>query len=1025
MAKYSRNPIAFTPPSVTILSILTYVALFTALIVTHHVVPSAPSNPTPQQWPGVNITQAWHDLEHLSKNHHPFVSKSNQDLRVWLIGRIHGILDTNGADWQIVSGHGDARATKQQSVTLFDDRASNVTYPYSHEWITYFESENVMVYIPGSEDHPMDTWEDGDDTGKGGVLVNAHYDSVSTGYGTTDDGVGVVTVLQLVSHFTTKGNRPKRGIVALLNNGEEDGLHGAKVFTQHPLSAFPSTFLNLEGAGAGGRATLFRSTDAEVTRYYARSSHPFGSVVSGDGFKRGLVRSGTDYTVFTEDLDMRGLDVAFMEPRARYHTEQDDARDTSLASLWHMLSASLATMDGLSNDADSSFGGKGSDGVWFDILGQAFAVLRLHTLFALSVTLLVAGPIFLIAVEVGLRKSDKWYPFSRKQYLRSSDDDEPVHLYGWRGFFRFPLAFIVATAIVIALAYLFTKQNPYIVQSSPYAVWSCMLAGWLSMAWFFTRLGDSVRPSALSRLYTLLWLYILSWAALVLVTVGENQLHLGGGYFMVIYNTAILAALLVSYVELFALPKKSVYAEHAAFGPEPYNTSPRTASFQSAGVLPADEPPRGRELHTPNANENDDATETTSLLNSRQTFTRYGRERRRSEQTDLDAISHQDPLLVQAYGGEQAWSSSLPRWTWFLQMLLLVPINVILVGQIGLLATSALQYTPADGNEPLTIYLLFAVLSTVILLPLTPFMHRMTYHIPTFLFLVCLGTLFYNAFAFPFSRNNRLKVFFFSQIDLDSGNYSTALTGLQPYTSDIVAQLPSANGEAVQCGHVGWATAKPGLESCEWQGLAPNVVPHHYLSGPDAPYPNKTLSWTDGLRKRQPTKPDYSQWLRLNVTKASSPSLSNASSEYVFDIQGLNTRSCRLFLDTPISSVTVEGPGVSSNNQRTNPFVPLKDSAAATDMTQIKLWSRTWDAVWRVRVTLPPASVIHSPLAKESSSSSDVTGKVLCIWADVNQPGTIPAFDEVLHYMPVWSVVTKGTDGLLEGYKTFKLKRKA
>jgi Zn-dependent M28 family amino/carboxypeptidase len=50
--------------------------------------------------------------------------------------------------------------------------------------------------------------------------------SVSTGFGATDDGMGVITILQLIRFFTTPGNEPKRGIVAMLNNGEEDFLNG-------------------------------------------------------------------------------------------------------------------------------------------------------------------------------------------------------------------------------------------------------------------------------------------------------------------------------------------------------------------------------------------------------------------------------------------------------------------------------------------------------------------------------------------------------------------------------------------------------------------------------------------------------------------------------------------------------------------------------------------------------------------------------------------------------------------------------
>lgn len=39
-----------------------------------------------------------------------------------------------------------------------------------------------------------------------------------------------------------------------------------------------------------------------------------------------LCRSGTDFSVFVDVLGMRGLDVAFYQPRSRYHTTEDDAR---------------------------------------------------------------------------------------------------------------------------------------------------------------------------------------------------------------------------------------------------------------------------------------------------------------------------------------------------------------------------------------------------------------------------------------------------------------------------------------------------------------------------------------------------------------------------------------------------------------------------------------------------------------------------------------------------------------------------
>ena len=57
------------------------------------------------------------------------------------------------------------------------------------------------------------------------VLFSAHFDSVSTAPGATDDGMGVVSLLQLVNYFSH--NRPKRDVIFNINNAEEDGLYGA------------------------------------------------------------------------------------------------------------------------------------------------------------------------------------------------------------------------------------------------------------------------------------------------------------------------------------------------------------------------------------------------------------------------------------------------------------------------------------------------------------------------------------------------------------------------------------------------------------------------------------------------------------------------------------------------------------------------------------------------------------------------------------------------------------------------------
>ncbi|KAM0720592.1 hypothetical protein Q7P37_004728 [Cladosporium fusiforme] len=979
--KSSWNPIAFVPPQVTLLSFAVYAALFSSLLWVHHVVPPAPTDSTPAD--GVNLTTAWLDLEHLTDGFHPYNSRRNGEIRTWLVERVEGILRENGLD------------LGSQDAVVWNGGSDNVTY--ANKWLAssptvrYTEDENIVVYIRGEQDEEGAWWEDTKKAynGAGGVLVNAHYDSVSTGYGATDDGVGVATVLQLISHYTSPGNKPKRGVIALLNNGEEDGLYGAQVYTKHVTSKFPRVFLNLEGAGAGGRAMLFRSSDAEVTRFYSRSRYPFGTVISGDGFKRGFVRSGTDYSVFEEELGLRGLDVAFMAPRSRYHTNQDDARDTSPDSVWHMLSAALDTTKAMTSHSGNEFSGssddgihransdRASNGVWFDIFGRTFAVLKLHDLFALSVTLLVAAPVLLIILEAIIAKLDKWYPFTRRQYLHSSDDDEPVYFNGLRGFFRFPIVFSVATACVVALAFLMTKINPYILYSSEYAVWTMMLAAWFSIAWFLSTMADKVRPTALSRMYTLLWMYVVSWIILVFVTIGENNLKIASGYFMVIYNASVFAALLISYLELLALPKKTKYVEHVAGAASPRSTRPGSVSSRRL-LDETEDQPRSVE------GDNEEATERTGLLRggerrNRNTFARFGGTRNQDVNDPLD--ESEDPFLAQAYGFEQAWSGSLPQWTWILQFLILAPINIILVGQIALFITSALHQTPADGNAVLPIYLMMAALSVLILLPLAPFLHRFTFHLPTFFFFIFVGCLIYNLLAFPFSRDARLKHYFIQNVDLDNGNNTVQLTGAEGYLQTIVDQLPSVAGQPLNCSSAD-DPRRAGLQTCRWEGLAPNIL----------------VSTKDSTPLQTHAADYYKDWVKYNVT--------NSGKSALLTFSGKETKNCRLLFDSPVSSLHITNTtDIIQNNSKP----ARRDDGSGKGTTELRLFSRSWDKEFQVNVTWADGE------AKGKS------GKVGCMWSDVNERGVVPALDEVWRFEPVWSVVSKGSDGLVEGWRNWQV----
>lgn len=103
---------------------------------------------------------------------------------------------------------------------MFDDLRSNGSWA-SGDYGVYFEGTNVLVRIDGTDPRYRD---------QGGVLFSAHYDSVSTAPGATDDGMGVATLLQLIEYFAR--NRAERTAIFNINNGEEDWLNGAHAYVR-------------------------------------------------------------------------------------------------------------------------------------------------------------------------------------------------------------------------------------------------------------------------------------------------------------------------------------------------------------------------------------------------------------------------------------------------------------------------------------------------------------------------------------------------------------------------------------------------------------------------------------------------------------------------------------------------------------------------------------------------------------------------------------------------------------------------
>ncbi|KAK3308257.1 uncharacterized protein B0T15DRAFT_103237 [Chaetomium strumarium] len=1069
------NPFSFRPGPVTFWTTVTYLALLIPIIIVNEQAPPVPSGESPV--PGINLTQAWLDLATVTRAYHPYNSRYNDELRKMLLQRIRSILDENGVAWTI-EGSGSGSGSSDAAVTVFDDMTSNCTFLMASGVVStgsrvaaYFEGTNILVYIRGKADDQGKWWntagvhDDARRSANALTLVNAHYDSVSTGYGATDDGMGVVTCLQLIQYFTRPGNQPERGIVVTLNNGEEDYLYGARALGQHPLQPYIHTFLNLEGAGAGGRALLFRTTDREVTAAYARTPGPFGTVIGSDAFGLGFIRSGTDYSVLYDVYGQRGLDLAFFKPRARYHTNQDDARHASRGSLWHMLSASIHTTTQLSRDSGDTFvgprpdgargkvrNGRPSDGVWFDLFGKGFVLFGLRGMFAWSLTVLIATPLILALVSYILHRADRYYLFSSsvKAPHVDSDGGEPVQIGGWKGFFRFPFALVVVGSLTLGAAFLLRKVNPFIVYSSRYSVLAMMVSLFYFSFWAIMRGANFARPSALHRVYVQIWLFILGWAMLVAVTVAEDRLRIGAGYMFVFFQSAVFLSVFIALCELFALPKKATWSQQVR---EDQETRALSRGRANGDISPSQLPlPRPHQESTPpgtrhsntsasattirgDQDDDDDTeapTERTPLVGGNaageQPRTTFATTYRQSISALVSgARRYSDGGLGHGNGTnkpfehEQAWSGPLPSWTWLLQFLLLGPFTIILIGQIMLMLVDATHQTGADGSSLLLPYLIVFLGAVVLFLPLTPFIHRITHHIPVFLLLVFAGTLIYNLAAFPFSANNRYKTYFVQTLDLDGNSNSVCYAGIEEYVRHIIAALPSAAGKDVVCA----ASKRQGLVSCCFDGA-------------DTP-PRLTTS---------PSK-EYRDLITVNATRTTDTDTDVVVAARI-EIAANNTKACFLEFDSPVSALRVRGG--SGWDERFGAW-PEQEG-----VTTVRLWHREWDRPWVVDVEWKKKkeddhrddgdggdSISKGGGGEEeeegeemvddygelgrrdggtttgSRSKGRLAGHVVCMWSDVNVPGTIPALDEALAFVPAWAAVTKLSEGLVEGRKRFEV----
>ena len=188
--------------------------------------------------------------------------------------------------------------------------------------------ENIVARLPGTG------------ATRRALLLVAHYDSVPTGPGASDDGHAVAVLLETLRALRA-GPPLAHDLVLLFSDGEELGLLGARAFvTGSPDARDVALALNFEARGTGGPAFLFQSSGAGLARALGDAAPwPMASSLLDEIYHR--LPNDTDLSALMH-AGIPGMNFAYFDHHAGYHSQRDTAGALDPASLQQQGDNALA-----------------------------------------------------------------------------------------------------------------------------------------------------------------------------------------------------------------------------------------------------------------------------------------------------------------------------------------------------------------------------------------------------------------------------------------------------------------------------------------------------------------------------------------------------------------------------------------------------------------------------------------------------------------------------------------------------------
>ncbi len=174
------------------------------------------------------------------------------------------------------------------------------------------EVYNTVAEIPGAE-KPDEV-----------VIIGGHIDSWDLGTGATDNGTGIMAVLEAARALKAVGIKPKRTIRFVLFSGEEEGLHGSRAYVKAHAAEMPKiSGVLIHDMGTGRVKSIGLQGRYDLREMMERVIDPFKEAVNLEELSMRTMM-GTDHMSFLpHGVPAFAVVQDEAEYRKTHHTESD------------------------------------------------------------------------------------------------------------------------------------------------------------------------------------------------------------------------------------------------------------------------------------------------------------------------------------------------------------------------------------------------------------------------------------------------------------------------------------------------------------------------------------------------------------------------------------------------------------------------------------------------------------------------------------------------------------------------------